>query len=605
MTTVVVAGLALFPSCSGSDPTGFTFVPSSTLLGGIERVRIRVHGSGGRLAFCGDYPVDESRPPGDTIALVEHESAIALAPQGDATSSVRIVVEGFDGTATGLCDDVATLGRVDAERSKPRIRKVVVARYAPGSVLRLGTLFDLSCLDVLSCDETTSTCRGGTCVPATDVEASGIVPGAGCFDVRACPDLARGTALDSPCRFRLPTSETEGYVAVAFDLETGAGTSTGAAVLTPSEFERTGDVVELVGRACSLATDGRVRALYFGSKCSGPKSGQPLCAAVEGGPVSPIARVATDDVARPDAGSPDDATTSDARRDDASNVPTDAASRDATGDATVDAADGSSDAVSDDRPDAPDAGDGGSGDASDGATDSGTDGHDPVLGNGHVGCGGTFGDCTGATPWCCSDTNSCIDTNTSCGHILSCDDASDCPNGSVCCLALGGSPLVSSCTLPQNCSTIQQLCSFDDARCPIAHACSPVRAGAASFQCQPERFEIECAVGVTCVEGEYCCSATRTCGSAVDGPCNATMAPSTRFECDDQSDCGSSKVCCVAEQGGSSACVSPGMCPIGRQLCSTQDIRCPTGFSCQNRAAPVPEQSGCQFRPEGDPPRRR
>ncbi|MFO0677657.1 MAG: hypothetical protein U0169_14070 [Polyangiaceae bacterium] len=592
--TVLPFALALAASavvaCGPGEATGFRYTPSSLVLDGLGTAVVRVYGDSDALAYCGSYPVDEARAPGDTISLVSFASTLALSPTHGTTGRVRIVFEVYaEGVAVSPCDGTTP-------KSKPLARKVVVAPYAPGRVLDVKTVVEPSCLGVVSCDERTSTCERGVCVDASQSGAEGVVGSGPCFAIDTCPSLVRATRV-AVCTYETPVPTTTGFVAASFALPSGDAAGEefrGISVLEPGDVTFSGRTLTLTGRMCELATSGYVDTLYYGYECTPPNAGAPVCARATAATVDQvIANVATAAGGGADAGPLEggsgDATT-DARRD-----------------ATADGPDGDAVATVDAGTDTGDAsGDGGIDDGTVGDSGSTSFG---LAASASVPCP-TAPECStgdgqnvcciagpGATPLC-TGTPGCAGA-----ERLRCDDSSDCESGKICCRRnVGVSAVESSCLRPVDCFQspgASQLCSTADGRCETGSFCSRVRdgAGAASDECvyftpvARVRCDRDAVTPSDCTAGTpVCCSALvpaeNTCVQT-PSECEGTDI----LECDDMRDCPSGRVCCATVGTRlSTKCTTDSVCvgvAMGTKVCSDADTRCFGGLTCSaNRIGP-------------------
>ncbi|MFO0679942.1 MAG: hypothetical protein U0169_25690 [Polyangiaceae bacterium] len=603
----LVAGACLV-ACSGADPTSIALTPRSTIALSSAVVVVRVFGSTGRLDFCGEYPVDETRPPGDTVSLVDAESTLKLVPRSMDAARVRIVSELFDG-ATWVPGARCNGG--PGASPDPLVRKVSIVSFAEGKALTLAPLFDASCIGITSCDEVTSTCERGVCTSAEATATEGRVgDGAGCFDLAACPTLAPATRRTSPCSFVVPRPIAEGYVAVTFRVDTGTSgdaVTRGITVVDPKDVVGGGAVeggydVELTGTACTLVSGPAVSDVFFGYACSPPSSGQALCtkedapSASTGGTGGSGAAVLLDAVrsppGRPDAGTGPDASAPDAANTDA--TVTDATSNDATSNdgATADAGDAGSDAS--------DVGDGGSPPADSGsdASDAGSDAADSGGGIGRgVQCPATSGLYCGApnANYCCLSTHVCVNGPTCATDRAECDDTADCPTGTECCREVSGPYVGSACRATGTClqgTGKQVLCSDDDPSCPAGSTCTLVRPQDSHLRkgCVPvvPRVEVLCPLGApsaACADAlPVCCervsgASQTSCSDSVAG-CDTPNGTVYTWTCDDKSDCPApGDVCCITDSAVRSSTCTPGtMCAFtasSRPACSSSDQRCP------------------------------
>ncbi|MFO0676285.1 MAG: hypothetical protein U0169_07115 [Polyangiaceae bacterium] len=576
--SVFVSVLGALVAC-GSDPTGITFVPSSLVRweSGV-RVTIRVFRPSGALVFCRSYTVDEASSPGETISLLDHESSLALAPGSTRDETVRVVSEVFPAGTADVCEGSTTV---------PIARTVGILRYVEGSTLRLRSVFDASCLGVLSCDPLSETCSHGTCVGADVATRSGKVDEA-CFDLRACPELARLAPTSDPCAFAIPVDPTRGYVAVTLrlDLEdVPEGPLRAAAILTESDVASPSPGIVVLGeRMCDLRKTGVVEDVYFGYACSAPAPSATLCPLsvaddapnlgdVLGGRTTSDASVPRDGTVPPDA-------SGDATEEfrDSPVLPTDGSVDSSSDRAATDAADGS-------------ASDGGDGDAADSGGTTGGDGG--PVGVHRLSCGPSIqcdldtvpptGCCVApsAPPACTSNRGSCT------GSMFMCDDVQDCQATEeyVCCAtedsANPGPYLGSLCSTTDLCTVRfkHPLCSRDHRDCPPGKTCSGRAAdGPVASVCEDQPVpSVACGVSNCVADSSRCCSqfATPVCQQV--GSC-----PLDEISCDDAADCSSAgPVCCLTDFAGhvTSAC-SSGCTGSQEVLCSDDNESCPRGMVC-------------------------
>lgn len=630
--TKALAGATLsattLAACSSPSSTSIALTPRSTIALSSAVVVVRVFGSTGRLDFCGEYPVDETRPPGDTVSLVDAESTLKLVPRSMDAARVRIVSELFDG-ATWV--QGARCNGSPGASPDPLVRKVSILSFAEGKDLALSPLFDASCIGITSCDEATSTCERGACISAETKATEGRVgDGAGCFDLAACPTLSPATRRMSPCSFVVPRPLAEGYVAVTFRIDTGTSgesSTRGITVVDPKDVVGSGAVeggfdLELTGTACALASGPAAADVFFGYACSPPSSGQALCtkdgapSAGTGGSGGSGAAVLLDAVrsppGRPDAGAGPDASTPDAAKTDA--TVTDASSNDASSNDATSTDASSTDATSNDGAtaeggdagtDASDAGDGESPSVDSGmdASDAGPDAPDSGGGIGRgVQCPANSGFYCGSPSanFCCLSTHVCVSGPTCATDRAECDDSSDCPTGNECCRELSGPYVGSACRAAGTClqgTGKQVLCSDDDPSCPGGSTCTVVRPQDPHLRkgCVPvvPRVEVFCPLGAP---SAACADALPVCCERVSGPsqsscsdsvagCDTAIGTVYTWSCDDQSDCPApGDVCCITDSAlRSSTCTPSTMCAFSassRPACSSSDQRCPGTMVC-------------------------
>ncbi|MFO0678818.1 MAG: hypothetical protein U0169_19965 [Polyangiaceae bacterium] len=584
--SAIAIAAATMAACT-SEATAIRYTPSSLVtLAGEADVVLRVFEATGTLAFCQVYRVDESRTPGETMALMDHVSSIVLSPRERTTSTVRIVAELHPRAAAADCD--RTTG-------SPIARHVAIVGYAAGKTLELRSTFDVACVGVLGCDPVSETCSRGACVDARATTTSGSV-GDGCFDIRACPTLARVSSAGSPCRFTTGEDPDRGYVAVAFTFPgatSGDPPIRGAAVAEPGDVARVdGRTVELGGRLCELVKDGSVTDVYFGFACEAPTKGTALCPVTTGrAEESPLVRiVTTGDTSRPgtpdggaDArtdGPPVDATVLDATTGDAATG--DAATRDATlGDGSTrdggSTDSGATDARTDgSRDSAASMGDDGGSDAS-----TGFDGGDDF---GRIHCAdGMYCDRTGPSNLCCVGANSPTPV---CGPDslcplarYACDDAEDCGPGFECCESTVSTPSGpgkrATCTPSGQCDVANvRLCSSDFRGCRAGEICGAgIPGGPSRNHCMtPPQATVACGAENCPVPTESCCvSAAPTC---TVGSC------ATPIFCDDLSDCGPGTVCCLRVSGPPASTCKASCEGTEIPLCGDLNETCPLGTVC-------------------------
>ncbi|MFO0676570.1 MAG: hypothetical protein U0169_08555 [Polyangiaceae bacterium] len=558
-TTAASAGCA-------SDPTGIDYSVASLFDGtALGSVVVRVYARGSSApSFCGEYLVDEGRPPGDSISLVNHVSTLSLSPVDPGTSDpVRIVAEGYSGIAEGACEG--------GGKSKPRIRKVAVVPYAKSRVLSVHALFEASCLDKLDCDETTSTCSNGACVSATSAEATGSVASPECFDVRSCPSLERATRSTDACSYTLPKATSRGYVAVTFRFEGGDDPLEGAAVLSPGEFTSPSPgTVTLAGRMCELATRGTLTGVYFGYECTAPEPGSRICAigTATPSPIDVIVTGPTNDAGANDAGTNDATADRSAHDGDTSDVTADGTAadgdtgtRDASGDAPFDVSDG----------DASGGGDSGGG-------DSGGDGGSTPRGphSGPIVCGATG--CDGNFSSCCLDfTPLCLTDGMQCASRFDCDDRTDCSGADVCCEYRDGMGVPqSACRPAAQCQgpEVRRSCGLSN-ECDPGELCTatPTNVGPSARWCTGGKT-LGC-FGATCsVPDQKCCEPTGQCEGS-------TTTCTESLWCDDPTDCNLGEECCLDPNVPRATCVSAGQCPGNMEiLCRAGTNDCGSGVPC-------------------------
>ncbi|MFO0676144.1 MAG: hypothetical protein U0169_06400 [Polyangiaceae bacterium] len=566
-TRAMASSFALvFAAACGGDATGIDYRPASLLYPEASSVRLRIYDQQGGLAFCGTYPVDESRPPGDTLSLVAAESHVLLAPANGKEGRVRVVAELFDAASAPDCDRIAG--------ATPVQKKVAILRYAEGEVLPLRTTFDFACMFVDGCDESSETCEEGACVSADVTSATGTAGSApGCFDVASCPNLTVGRATAPACTFDVGADASNGYVAVRYRFDVGAGaTTTGAAVLSPKDYVVAGPrSVTLAAPLCALVESGHVTDLWFGHACAPPEPRTAVCANV--GASASLARVATD------ATGPGADAGLDAGRDASTDANVDSGF-DATIDATSDAAgDGAADARNDgtvpgDGGDAGSVGD--SGDSDDGGIDdggsTGDGGADPQDGGDggddgglvpvvEIRCGNDS--CQGSTPVCCLPSGTCISAGQSCGGIdarVECDDPSDCSASSVCCLfrnSVSGSD--TACRTREFCTgnAMVPVCDRLTGVCPPGTGCVQEQNTGFTHRCIPgDGRRVKCGATYCDAPEEQCCADMARCVSA------QSSCPANFWRCDDSRDCpDAGDVCCWAGVGlGDKSCMTRAAC---------------------------------------------
>ncbi|MFO0678819.1 MAG: hypothetical protein U0169_19970 [Polyangiaceae bacterium] len=547
-------------ACGGGTATGIVYEPASRVrIGGETSVRLRVDDTSGRRLFCQVYPVREDADPGDTIALFDRASTLALSPSQEVRDAapLRIRSEWYAG-AGATCDD---------DRSTPFARVVAVVSYAEGRSLPVRSTFDASCIGNLTCDPDGETCRAGRCVDARGETSSGSVD-TPCFDVRSCPTLSRAIRLEG-CTFRTPAAVDQGYVAVTFALDGGPAGVEGVAVLGPDEYERTGtDTFALTGSLCTFADRGTVTNVYFGFQCAAPANGARICPVATSVEPSPLASLVTGDAGapnRPDGGSDSsgDATTNPGRDD-------------------GDAGDSGADVTADD----------GSGDGARDASDSGTS--ESGLGPADGGSGATGRihcrtglDCasTSASPLCCAEPvlpNQCTAEAACTQQRFSCDDTSDCGQGFVCCGTrdMTNGPIVAATCRPDSACAAPDtpMCSTDFRGCPSASACgdtgSPLPAALACF---PRiSASVACTPTVCSPFTGLCCLDVPDAPECTIGTC------ANLLRCDDAADCPSGNVCCRQGGGRTDGSSCKPMCIPGteEELCSDENESCSGTSRC-------------------------
>ncbi|MFO0679614.1 MAG: hypothetical protein U0169_24010 [Polyangiaceae bacterium] len=611
-------------ACSAKEPTGIRYTPRSNLELEESTFVVRVFGGEGRLDMCGIYPVDESREPADTVSLVRFASTLVLVPRDAADGAkVRVVAELFGGR--GVPDTACSSS---GPRPTPLVRKVFLANFSGGHVLPIGTTFDVACLGVVECDESRETCTAGKCASADVLEATGDVSGDAdrCLDLGACSTAVDVGRLDASCTVDLPGPAAAGTLIATFRLATAGSDATGAsAVLDPSDFTVVApDRVEFVGRTCDLVREGFLESVAYVAPCTAASRPTVVCSNAPSSSIASVASTARTDggASKPDATVPDAASDSGSFSDATPDV-RDATVSDASHDAaTSDGADATSDAGGDSMAGSNDSGadsggDGGLGpagnfdgstpDGGDSGSDSGSTGPEPTT-PGVVLCGAGPEECSILDDRvCCVET-----TSTQCQTSLGCqgtpdryecDDADDCPANQVCCRFESAQRTESKCLSSASCAGTpgsSTLCSPARPNCPGTGQCALVRPNdtVARRECVPMAGNprVPCYLNGTpatfcgsAAGGSVCCEdyASPTLSACVTNTCRPGTS---RWECDDASDCPFGYVCCGSQSAMSSACTLETLCrgQSGSEiLCTDTDARCPNGGTCSGTFVPA------------------
>lgn len=97
---------------------------------------------------------------------------------------------------------------------------------------------------------------------------------------------------------------------------------------------------------------------------------------------------------------------------------------------------------------------------------------------------------------------------------------------------------------------------------------------------------IQCGNVVCDTPVEVCCSSSSFDGGGACATAAAGCKTGTKAECDQPSDCGSGRTCCVSTSGW--ACAAS--CPFGAYTACQVDSDCGSGGSCKDYSCPQPKK---------------